>query len=170
VITYAATTTANSLEAAIPSADTIFSYIYKGNRIDELLSYFRRINSEMLALTGIPDEPVDVAVDFHDSGYYGDKNDNGVRGIKAKKGTSWGHSFFTIDMLLTPKLTLDIVKRTALSKDYAVLLEGVITRVRKMGLNVGTMFLDREFFTLNAIKALFNMEVDFIMPRKGISG
>jgi hypothetical protein len=57
VITYAATTTANSLEAAarelkrkmpdaaIPSADTIFSYIYKENRIDELLSYFRQINS-----------------------------------------------------------------------------------------------------------------------------
>jgi hypothetical protein len=69
-------------------------------------------------------------------------------------------------MLLNPTLTLDIVKLTALSKDYTVLIEGVITRVKKMGLNVGTVFLDREFFTLNAIKALFNMDVDFIMAAK----
>ena len=43
-------------------------------------------------MIGIPDEPVDVAVDFHDIGYYGDKNDKGVRGIKPNN--SWGHSFF----------------------------------------------------------------------------
>ena len=101
VIVYAATSTANSLEAAvaelkrkmpdaaIPSADTIFNYIYE-NEIEEILSFFREVNSEILAVIGIPDEPVDVAVDFHDIGYYGDKNDEGVRGIKPKNGTSWG--------------------------------------------------------------------------------
>ena len=178
VIAYAATTTANSVEAAvselkrkmpdaaIPSADTVFNYLYAGTSIEYLLSFFRGINSEILALTGIPDEPVDVAVDFHDRGYYGDKNDGGVRGIKAKNGTSWGHSFFTIDMLWDPKLTLDIVKLTALSKDYAILLEGVGTRVKKMGLKIGTVFLDREFFNLAAINALFNADVDFIMAAK----
>ena len=36
-------------------------------------------------MTGIPEERVDVAVDFHDKGkeYYGDKNDKGVRGMNA---------------------------------------------------------------------------------------
>ena len=97
VITYAATSTANSPEAAvselkrkmpdaaIPSADTVFNYIYE-NEIEEILSSFRKINSAILALIGIPDEPVDVAVDFHDIEYYGDKNDKGVRGIKTKNG------------------------------------------------------------------------------------
>ena len=79
-------------DAAIPSADTIFNYIY-GNEIEDILSFFREINSEILAVIGIPDEPVDVAVDFHDIGYYGDKNDEGVRGIKPKNGTSWGAFF-----------------------------------------------------------------------------
>ena len=77
VISYAATSTANSVEAAvkelkrkmpdaaIPSADTVFNYIYE-NKIEDILAFFRTINSEFLALTGIPDEPVDVAVDFHD--------------------------------------------------------------------------------------------------------
>ena len=178
VIAYAATTTANSVEAAvselkrkmpdvaIPSADTVFNYLYSGTSIEYLLSFFRGINSGILALMGIPDTPVDVAVDFHDRGYYGDKNDAGVRGIKAKNGTSWGHSFFTIDMLWDPKLTLDIVNITALSKDYAILIEGVITRVQKMGLKIGTVFLDREFFNLAAINALFNADVDFIMAAR----
>ena len=140
VITYGATSTANSPEAAvselrrkmpdaaIPSADTIFNYIYE-NDIEEILSFFRKVTSEVLALTGIPEEPVDVAVDFHDKEYYGDKNDKGVRGIKPKNGTSWGHSFFTIDMLWDLKQTLDIVNLTGLNKDYAILVEGVVNRV-----------------------------------------
>jgi len=117
-------------DAAIPSADTLFNYIYE-NEIEEILSSFRKINSEILALTGIPDEPVDVAADFHDIEYYGDKNDKGVRGIKPKNGTSWGHSFFIIDMLWEErKLTLDIVNITGLNKDYAILLEGVVNRLK----------------------------------------
>jgi len=95
VISYAATSTANSVEAAvselkrkipdaaIPSADTVFAYIYE-NEIKDILSFFRRVNSEILSLIGIPDEPVDVAVDFHDISYYGDKNEKEVRGIKQK--------------------------------------------------------------------------------------
>ena len=37
--------------------------------------------------------------DFHNECYYGDKNAEGVRGIQAKNGTSWGHVYFTIDWL-----------------------------------------------------------------------
>jgi hypothetical protein len=180
VITYAATSTANSPEAAvselkrkmpdakIPSADTVFNYIYE-NDIADVLSFFRKVNSEVLALTGILDEPVDVPVDFHDEGYYGDKDDKGVRGIKPKNGTSWGHSFFTIDLLWDPKLTLDIVNITGLNKDYAILLEGVVNRLKGMGIKIGTAFLDREFFNLPSILALFNLGVDFIMAARSNS-
>jgi hypothetical protein len=177
VISYAATSTANSIEAAvkelkrkmpdasIPSADTIFNYIYE-NKIEDILAFFRTINSEFLALTGIPDEPVDVAIDFHDKGYYGDKNDQGVRGIKPKNGTSWGYSYLTIDMLSEQKLTLDIVNITGLNKDYAILIEGIVKRVRAIGIKIGTMFLDREFFNLATIRALFDLEIEFIMAAK----
>jgi len=46
--------------AAIPSADTIFNYICE-NEIEEILSFFREVNSEILAVIGIPDEPVDMS-------------------------------------------------------------------------------------------------------------
>lgn len=177
VISYAATSTANSPEAAvaelkrkmpgvpIPSADTVFNYIYE-NDIEDVLSFFRKVNAEILALTGLPDEPVDVAVDFHDKGYYGNKNDKGVRGIKPKNGTSWGHSFFSLDLLWVPKLTLDIVNITGLNKDYATLLEGIVKRIKELEIKIGTMFLDREFFNLPSILALFSLGVDFIMAAK----
>lgn len=177
VINYAATSTANSVEAAvkelkrkmpdavIPSADTVFNYIY-ANEVEDILTFFRSVNSEILALTGIPEEPVDVAVDFHDIGYYGDNNDAGVRGIKPKNGTSWGHSFLSLDMLGDTKLTLDMVNITALNKDYAVLLEGIVKRIGEIGIKIGTMFLDREFFNLPSIRTLFEMNTDFIMAAK----
>ncbi|RZN38288.1 MAG: hypothetical protein EFT35_05055 [Methanophagales archaeon ANME-1-THS] len=55
---------------------------------------------------------------------------------------------------------------TGLNKDYAILLEGVISRIRELGIKIGTMFLDREFFNLLAILTLFSMGVDFIMAAK----
>ena len=61
-----ATSTANSPEAVvaglkckmpdavIPSADTIFNHVYE-NEIGKILSFFRKINSEILAVIGIPE-------------------------------------------------------------------------------------------------------------------
>ena len=61
-----ATSTANSPEAAvaelkckmpdaaIPSADTIFNYAYE-NEIGKIPSFFRKINSDILAVIDIPE-------------------------------------------------------------------------------------------------------------------
>jgi hypothetical protein len=48
------------------------------------------LNSVFLPLLKIPNTPQDFAIDFHNEGYYGDKNTKGVRGIQPKNGTSWG--------------------------------------------------------------------------------
>jgi hypothetical protein len=174
VISYAATSTANSVEAAvaelkrkqpdavIPSADTVFKYLAT-NEVDDVLRFFRQVNSELFSVTGMPKEPVDIAVDFHDCPYYGDKSDPSVRGIKPKNGTSWGHSFFTLDLVGIPKLTLDIVSVNALNKDYAALFEAVINRRKDRRLKIGTLFLDREFFNFASIRTLSSLQVNFIM-------
>lgn len=101
------------------------------------------LNSVFLELLDIPNTPQDFAIDFHDEGYYGDKNADGVRGIKAKNGTSWG--------LGAQTHTLDIVNITGLNKDYAALVESVVNRIRAMGLQIRTILSDRELFNLEAI-------------------
>ncbi|KXB03014.1 hypothetical protein AKJ45_02840 [candidate division MSBL1 archaeon SCGC-AAA261F19] len=40
-----------------------------------------------------------AAVDYHDRPYCGDKDDDMVRGIEPKAGTSWGHVFLCLDMI-----------------------------------------------------------------------
>jgi len=85
LLLYAATSSANSLESAsndlktknpnikIPSADTLFNYI-KENNIEDILSAFRKMNHEILKTIKIEKGVHDLAIDFHDIPYYGDKN------------------------------------------------------------------------------------------------
>jgi IS4 transposase len=152
-------------EAKIPSADTIHNYI-KTNKIDDIVSSFRKINREFLAITKIPATPQDAAADFHDVEYYGDRNTPEIRGIKPKNGTSWAHSFLTIDLIGAKKITLDVKNVNGLNKNYSVLLNGILDHVRSMKIILKTLFLDREFFNSSAVSTLDDRNVNFIMAAK----
>lgn len=177
VLLYAATSTSNSPESAsndlklrnpdkkIPSSDTINNYI-KSNNIEYILSSFRKITQDVVKMLNLKGTTQDVAIDFHDIPYYGDKNTSGVRGIKAKNGTSWGYSFCTIDIVGRTKLTLDVIAINGLTKNYAVLIESLLKRVRKMGIQVGTLFLDREFFHTVPISTAYQFNTKFVMAAK----
>ena len=174
VLLYASVSCSNSTEAAatdlrrkypkaeIPSADTVHNYM-KGNNIDHILSFFRNISSEFIDLINIPNKPQDVAIDFHDIGYFGDKNTTGVRGIKPKNGTSFGYSYLTIDLIGDFKLTPDIINITGLNKNYGILINGILERIQSIEIKVRSLFMDREFFNLKAILTLHDMGIDYIM-------
>ena len=93
VLLHAATSVNNSLESAsndlklksslsiIPSADTIFNYI-KGNSIEDILSSYRAINSDLFKTMNIEDKVHDIAIDFHNVPYFGDENTPWVAGVK----------------------------------------------------------------------------------------
>jgi hypothetical protein len=108
----------------------------------------------------------DVAIDFHNIPYYGDKNTPGVRGIKAKNGTSWGYSFCTIDTIGSTKLTLDVIDINGLAKNYGVLIESLLVRVHKIGIQIGTLFMDREFFQIDPISAAQKLNVDYVIAAR----
>jgi hypothetical protein len=156
VLLHAATSTSNSSESAsndlrvnsqdkkIPSSDTINAYI-KSNNIGDLLSSFRKINQSIVNTLNLQGTTHDVAIDFHDISFYGNKNTPNVRGIKAKNGTSWGYSFCTIDIIGNIKLTLDVIDINGFTKNYRMLIQSMLERVQKTGINIGTLFMDREF-------------------------
>ena len=177
VLLHAATASTNSLESAsndlrskipnirIPSADTIFNYI-KYNSIDNILSSFRKINDEIFGMMNIKNKVHDIAIDFHDKPYYGTKDTLCVRGIKPKNGTSWGYSFCTLDIIGSPKLTLDVIEINGLSKDYSTLIVSLFGRVEKMGVKVGTVYMDREFFNRKIISKMDEHKLDFVIAAK----
>jgi hypothetical protein len=177
VLLHAATSSSNSLESAsndlrskipnvrIPSADTIFNYI-KSNSIDDILSSFRKINNEIFEMMALKNNVHDIAVDFHDKAYYGSRDTPWIRGIKPKNGTSWGYSFCTLDIIGNSKLTLDVIDINGLSKDYSILMDSLFERVENMGIKMGTVYMDREFFNKKVISKMDEHKLDFVIAAK----
>ena len=177
VLLHAATSSTDSLESAsndlkskipnirIPSADTIFNYI-KPNSIENILSSFRKINREIIRTMNLKNNVYDIAVDFHDIPYYGCRDTPCIRGIKPKNGTSWGYSFCTLDIIGNSKLTLDVIDINGLSKNYSSLMESLFERIERMGVKVGTVYMDREFFNRKVISKMDEHKLDFVIAAK----
>jgi len=177
VLLRAATSTTNSIESAsidlrmktpyknVPSADSIHGYI-NSNSIDYMISSFRQINTEIIKHTNLKGTYHDAAIDFHDIPYYGDKNTPGIRGIKPKNGTSWGYSFCSLDIIGDIKLTLDVIDINGLAKNYAMLMESMMQRLKAMEINLRTLFMDREFFNNPTISTLQRLNKYFVIAAK----
>jgi len=177
VLLRAATSTSNSIESAsidlrmktpyknVPSADSIHSYI-NSNSINYMISSFRQINTEIIKHTNLKGTYQDAAIDFHDIPYYGDKNTSGIRGIKPKNGTSWGYSFCSLDIIGDIKLTLDVIDINGLAKNYSILMESMIQRLKAMEINLRTLFMDREFFNNPTISTLQRLNKYFVIAAK----
>jgi len=177
VLLHAATSTSNSVESAsidlrskaqyknVPSGDSVHGYI-KMNSIDYILSSFRQSNAEIIQLAGLRGTSHDAAIDFHDNPYYGDINTPGVRGIKPKNGTSWGHSYCTVDIIGDTKLTLDVIDINGLAKNYEILIDSLLKRVKAMEINIKTLLMDREFFNSPTISILNTSHQKYIIAAK----
>lgn len=177
VLLHAVTSSTNSFESAsndlqrqnhdlrIPSADTIFNYI-KENKIEDILSSFRKMNLEIFKMMKLENNIHDIAIDCHDISYYGDKNPPGIRGIKLKNGSSWGKSFCTLDIIGTSHLTLDVIDINSLNKNYSLFIESLFKRLKTIGVKTGTSYLDKEFFNTNVISKLDELKVNFVIAAK----
>lgn len=177
VLLHAATSSTDSLESAsndlqrknpdlrIPSADTVFNYI-KENKIEDILTSFRKMNLELFKMMKLENNIHDIAIDFHDISYYGDKNTPGIRGIKLKNGSSWGKSFCTLDIIGTSHLTLDVIDINSLNKNYSLFIESLFTRLKTIGVKTGTAYLDKEFFNTDVISKLDELKVNFVIAAR----
>jgi hypothetical protein len=177
VLLCAATSTTNSIESAsidlriktpyknVPSADSIHGYI-NSNSIDYVMSSFRKINNEIIQHANIKGTYQDAAIDFHDIPYYGIKNTPGIRGIKPKNGTSWGYSFCSLDIIGDIKLTLDVIDINGLAKNYSMLMDSMMQRLNAMGINLKTLFMDREFFNNATISTIQGLNKNFVIAAK----
>lgn len=177
VLLHAATSTTNSIESAsidlraktpnknVPSGDSIHGYI-NSNSLDHIMSSFRQINKEIIQLANLKGTHHDAAIDFHDIPYYGDKNTPGIRGIKPKNGTSWGHSFCTLDIIGDTKLTLDVIAINGLTKNYSILIESMLQRVKTMEISISTLLMDREFFNSSTISTLHTSNNNYVIAAK----
>lgn len=148
-----------------PSAKTV---LYQIRRLDprEVQSMFESAFNEIYKIaksSNVFRREVDVAIDLTEQLYYGDKNDQMVVETKPRKGTCHAYRFATINIVVSGRrftlLALPMHKFTTKVKVVETLI-----KYAKKKIHLGTVYLDRGFFSVEIINLLKKLGVKFLMP------
>jgi hypothetical protein len=105
-----------------------------------------------------------VAIDYTRDLFYGNPNAKNVVGGKQEKGTTWGYSYASIDVVEAGRrLTLYTMTVNQFTEKAAA-VEKLINEAKARGVHIGIVLLDRAFFTVDVITTLLRLGVHFIIP------
>jgi hypothetical protein len=105
-----------------------------------------------------------VAIDYTRDLFYGNPNAKNVIGGKFEKGTAWGYSYASIDIVEAGRrLTLYMMTVNQFT-EKAQAVETLINEAKARGVHVSLVLLDRAFFTIDVITTLLRLKVYFIIP------
>ena len=105
-----------------------------------------------------------AATDYTREPFYGDPNTKNVIGGKQEKGTTWGYSYASIDIVEAGRrLTLYTMTVNQFT-EKAQAVEKLISEAKARGVRIGIVLLDRAFFTVDVIRTLKRLGVYFIIP------
>lgn len=105
-----------------------------------------------------------AAIDYTREPFYGDPNTKNVIGGKQEKGTTWGYSYASIDIVEAGRrLTLYTITVNQFT-EKAQAVEKLISEAKARGVRIGIVLLDRAFFTVDVIRTLKRLGVYFIIP------
>jgi hypothetical protein len=105
-----------------------------------------------------------VAIDYTRDLFYGNPNAKNVIGAKQEKGTVWGYSYASIDVVESGRrLTLYTMTANQFT-EKAQAVEKLIAQAKTCGVHVSLVLLDRAFFTIDVIMTLLRLKVYFIIP------
>ena len=148
-----------------PNGDTLLYHIKKYST-SELLESYERITDQILSMAknrGFLKGPVDVAIDFTDQLYYGNKNDPMVVGTKPQKGTTWAFRFATITIVDDEcRLTLKAIPvNENISKSDAV---AKLLYYAQKRIEIGVVCLDRGFYSADVLSLVESMGLKYLIP------
>jgi hypothetical protein len=105
-----------------------------------------------------------VAIDYTRDLFYGNPNAKNVIGGKQEKGTTWGYSYASIDVVEAGRrLTLYTMPVNQFT-EKAQAVDKLIAQAKACGVHVSLVLLDRAFFTVDVITTLLRLRVYFIIP------
>lgn len=105
-----------------------------------------------------------VAVDYRRQLFYGNPNATNVIGGKHERGTPWGYTYASIDVVEAGRrLTLYTMTVNQFT-EKAQAVEKLISEAKARGVHISLVLLDRAFFTIDVITTLKRLRVRFIMP------
>lgn len=149
----------------IPTSHTLLNHI-RSMKLDEIYNMFLKANEKILNVVkknGRLKGRVDVAIDFTDIMYYGDKNTPMIIETKPKDGTCHAYEFITIKIVSgNEQYTLMALPVNKLS-DTIKLVEKLLKYARKW-VTIRRLYVDREFYTTQFVNLFKRMGIKFIMP------
>ena len=159
----------------VPSADRILGNIKRNITIEELQSAFKSITAEMLKIAkkhGKFGRWVLIAIDLHDTAYYGkNRDDPYVVGGKAKAGTNWFYRIATVSIVVFGVrfkiASMPITKDDNKKLDEVV--EYLIKEVRK-NFKIRYVLLDRGFYSVKVVRKLKRLRAKYIMCARSCKG
>lgn len=115
------------------------------------------------------DEEIETSADIHDVPYHGDafKEESEVRGCKQKDGTRHCHSFATAYANKRGKRITLAMLFVRKGESMASVVKRLLDLVRRIGLQVKLLLLDKGFFSVDVFRLLIRANVPFIVPLKG---
>jgi len=149
----------------VPHSRTLLGYLKLLNK-EEIESMFLQAFERVFRIAkmqGFFNSEVDVAIDFTDWLYYGDKNDMGVTEGKPKLGTSHRFKFATVKIVEKNNdfvlMALPVFKFTNLRELVRKLVNYAKSKVK-----VRYFYIDREFFSAKYISLFDEIGIKYIMP------
>jgi putative transposase len=152
----------------VPSADTLLSYLKKYSTIEEVQEMFTEIFDRAFRMTMASNffkrkRRVDIAIDFTDWFFYGDKSTPMVVGKKPDRGTSHCYRFATANIVEADKrFTLIALPVGPFDRKEDILRELLKFTLERV--NIRRLYVDRGFFTVECIKVFNELEIKFLMP------
>lgn len=105
-----------------------------------------------------------LAIDYTRQPFYGDPDTKNVIGGKQEKGTTWGYTYASIDIVEAGRrLTLYALTVNQFT-EKAQAVEKLVFEAKARGVHIGILLLDRGFFTIDVIETLKRLGVYFIIP------
>ena len=155
-----------------PSADTLLLYLGRNSENDireSVKKIFNRIN-ENAKKEGMYDEPLPIAVDFHNEPYYGKVKGKTIKTAKSKShaGTLYNFKYATVDIAKeNHRLTVFGQHISQLDTKADIFKE--ILEYSKMHVPIDYVMADREFYTaeiLNYLESNFKYIIPALQTEK----
>jgi putative transposase len=105
-----------------------------------------------------------VAIDYTRQPFYGDPDTKNVIGGKQERGTTWGYTYASIDIVEAGRRLTIYSSTVNQFSEKAEVVEKLISEARARGIHISIVLLDRGFFTINVIQTLKRLGVNFIIP------
>jgi len=105
-----------------------------------------------------------VAIDYTRQPFYGDPDTKNVVGGKQERGTTWGYTYASIDIVEAGRRLTIYSSTVNQFSEKAEIVEKLISEARARGIHISIVLLDRGFFTISVIQTLKRLSVNFIIP------